>query len=118
LQLTFTPTPKQLPPPCTDRTVLLDIAFAYGRYFEDVTLPFLRRAHIARWVDHHPHEHWPQVAADPRFLLVDKRIAPACPELVTPEVVASCGEVARVIAHADFDGMVAAAKFLRGGTCH
>lgn len=55
------------------------------------------------------------MAGDARFLLRDKRQAPACPELITRELVNDLGIVDAVVAHADFDGCVAAAKFLRGG---
>src|SRR6185503_8142365 len=55
------------------------------------------------------------VKGDSRFVLVPNRAANACPELVTPSLVAQAGPVDVVVAHADFDGLLSAVKFLRGG---
>lgn len=118
-KLQFVSSPKQLPPPpLTGRVVTLDLAFAAGDWFERSTRPFILELgmRLARWIDHHPHPAWDEYEGDPRFLLVDKQQAPACPQLVTPELVAEIGPVEHLIAHADFDGMLSAAKFLRGGT--
>src|SRR5207253_9358225 len=82
-------------------------------------LPFLEslRDRLAVWIDHHEHPvGWSRVRGDPRFLLVPNRDAHACPELVTPEVVARAGKVDAIVAHADLDGLLSAVKFLRGGT--
>jgi len=46
---------------------------------------------------------------------VPNRDAHACPELVTEELVARSGRVDQVVAHADFDGLLSAVKFLRKG---
>ena len=96
---------------------MLDVAFAGGNQ-TDRTLAFIDAAgsRLRLWVDHHEHAlAWPRFAADPRFVLVPSRQAHACPELVTPEVVARAGEVGAVLAHHDFDGMMSAARFLLGG---
>lgn len=118
-RLRFVDSPKLLPPaPPEGRVVTLDLAFAAGGWFERATRPFILDLglRLARWIDHHPHPAWSEYEGDPRFLLVDKQEAPACPQLVTPELIESIGPVDHVIAHADFDGMLSAAKFLRGGT--
>jgi hypothetical protein len=116
--LRFVPRPKDLPAaPETGRLALVDLAFAHGDDFERVTRPLIDRLgpRLALWVDHHDHEAWSEYREDPRFILVPKTTARACPELIEPEVVARAGTVDFVWAHADFDGCVAAAKFLNGG---
>jgi len=97
---------------------VVDIAFAGGENFEKTTLPFLEALgdRLAIWIDHHEHPvGWARYRQDPRFLLVPNQQAHACPELVTPEVVARAGPVDVVVAHADFDGLLSAVKYLRGG---
>ena len=117
-RITFVISPKLLPKPGKlGRTVLIDLAFAYGDLYFAVTRPFIDAMgdRIAAWVDHHSHPGWNVFAGDPRFVLVDRTHAPACPELVTPALVERVGAVDDLLAHGDFDGCVAAAKFLRGG---
>lgn len=114
----FVRSPARLPaPPPAGRVVLVDLAFAAGTDYEHVTRPFIESlgARLAAWIDHHDHPAWIDHRRDPRFVLVDKRDAPACPELVTPELVSRLGAVDHILAHADFDGCVAAAKLLRRG---
>src|SRR5438067_3887867 len=114
----FVEQPGNLPPPPGGRVAVLDVAFAGGENFEKVTLPFLSSLgdRLAIWIDHHEHPvGWSRVRGDPRFVLVPNREAHACPELVTPEVVARAGKVDAVVAHADLDGLLSAVKFLRGG---
>ena len=116
--LHFVGTPKQLPPPPPEgRIVLLDLAFAAGDRWEKATRPFILAAgdRLAAWIDHHPHPAWRHYRDDPRFVLVDKQTAPACPQLVTPERVSEIGPVDHVFAHADFDGFVSAVKWLAKG---
>jgi hypothetical protein len=95
----------------------VDLAFANGDAFERTTRPFIDALgeRLALWIDHHDHEAWADYASDPRFVLVPKTIARACPELVRPELVQAAQPVEYLYAHADFDGCVAAATFLRGG---
>lgn len=98
---------------------VVDVAFAAGDNFEKSTLPFLQALgdRLAIWIDHHEHPlGWSRFRDDPRFVLVPNRVAHACPELVTPEVVRRAGPVDVVVAHADLDGLLSAVKFLRGGT--
>lgn len=117
-RLVYVETPKRLPsPPPLGRVVTLDLAFAAGERFETTTRPFIEALglRLARWIDHHPHPAWERYEGDPRFLLVDKKRAPACPELIHPELVREIGEVDHIYAHADFDGLISAAKYLRGG---
>ena len=100
--------------------VVLDIAFASeagGHSFESVTLPLIdglgRR--LAAWVDHHDSAHHARYEGDPRFTLTTKAQHGACPELVTPELVARAGKVDTIVCHVDFDGLCSGAKWIRGG---
>lgn len=115
----FVEQPGSLPaPPAEGRVAVVDVAFAGGENFERSTLPFLDALgdRLAIWIDHHEHPvGWARFRDDPRFLLVPNRVAHACPELVTPEVVRRAGPVDVVVAHADLDGLLSAVKFLRGG---
>lgn len=118
MRIVYVETPKRLPsPPPLGRVVTLDLAFAAKDRFEQATRPFIEALglRLARWIDHHPHPAWERYRDDPRFLLVDKESAPACPELVHPGLVEEIGEVDHVFAHADFDGLLTAVKFLRKG---
>ena len=116
--LRFIARPDVLPsPPDAGRLALIDLAFAAGAAFETATRPFLDAlgARLAVWVDHHDHPAWADLSADPRFLLVSKLKARACPQLIAPDLVARAQPVDHLWAHADFDGCVAAAKYLRAG---
>src|SRR5690554_5526632 len=115
-------TPRKLPRARTlpGRVVVLDIAFAStagGASFEKVTLPFIEGLgdRLVKWVDHHDHEKHADYADDPRFLLKTKAEAPACPELITEELVREAGPYETICCHGDFDGLCAAAKWIRGG---
>lgn len=122
IELSFA-TPRKLPRPADLRgkVVVLDIAFASqsggGGGFDSVTRPFIKGlgSRLVAWVDHHDSDHHADYAADPRFLLRTKAQHGACPELVTPEVVARAGEVDTIVCHNDFDGLASAAKWMRGG---
>jgi hypothetical protein len=114
--------PRHLPPPPGGRVVVVDVAFAAGSQFKKKTLPFIEALgdRLVMWLDHHEHKAgWKRFADDPRFVLVPNKIAHACPELVTPERVqqaeAEAGRVAAVVAHGDFDGLVAGVKWRLGG---
>jgi hypothetical protein len=119
VRVLFVEQPGNLPaPPTEGRVAVVDVAFAGGDNFEKSTVPFLEALgdRLAIWIDHHEHPvGWARYRDDPRFLLVPNRIAHACPELVTPEVVRRAGPVEVVVAHADFDGLLSAVKFLREG---
>src|SRR5205085_10964168 len=116
----FVEQPGNLPaPPSEGRVAVVDVAFAGGDNFEKSTVPFLEGLgnRLAIWIDHHEHPAgWARYRDDPRFVLVPNRIAHACPELVTPEVVQRAGPVDVVVAHADLDGLLSAVKFIRGGS--
>lgn len=111
--------PRHLPKaPASGRAVIVDVAFAAAAQWKSKTKPFIDALgdRLAMYIDHHEHkEAWAVYADDPRFLLIPNRIAHACPELVTPEVMARAGQVDVVVAHHDFDGLVSAVKVLRGG---
>jgi hypothetical protein len=115
-------TPRTLPRPETleGRVAVLDIAFAAeggGSSFDKVTLPFINGlgSRLAAWVDHHDHERHADFAGDPRFVLATKAQHGACPEMVTPEVVAHAGPVDTLAVHLDLDGLYAGAKWALGG---
>jgi hypothetical protein len=117
-------TPRKLPnaKSLAGRVVVLDIAFAYdtaqepGR-FDKVTKRFLDGLgdRLAAWVDHHDHERHKDFADDSRFVLRTKAQHGACPEMITPELVRRIGHVDTICCHTDFDGLCAAAKWMRGG---
>lgn len=119
MRVVFVEQPGNLPaPPAEGRVAVVDVAFAGGDNFETSTVPFLDALgeRLAIWIDHHEHPvGWARYRDDARFLLVPNRVAHACPELVTREVVRRAGPVDVVVAHADFDGLLSAVKFLRGG---
>ncbi|KYF84857.1 MULTISPECIES: hypothetical protein [unclassified Sorangium] len=99
---------------------VLDIAFASeagGKSFETVTLPLIQELgpRLAAWVDHHDSAHHARFAGDPRFVLSTKAEHGACPEMITPEVVARAGRVDTLVCHVDFDGLASGAKWMRGG---
>ncbi len=115
-------TPRSLPKAANlpGRVVVLDIAFASnagGMSFEKVTGKFIAElgARLALWVDHHDSDHHAQFASDSRFVLHRKAEHGACPELITPALVAHAGRVESIVCHNDFDGLMSAAKWLRGG---
>jgi hypothetical protein len=100
--------------------VVLDIAFAAGAggaSFEKTTLPFIDGLgdRLAMWIDHHDHVMHAKYAGDARFVLSTKAEHGACPEMVTPELVARAGRVDTVCCHTDFDGLCSAAKWMRVG---
>jgi hypothetical protein len=115
-------TPRALPKAesLAGRVVVLDIAFAAetGKTsFVTVTLPFIQAlgSRLAAWVDHHDHERHVDFAGDPRFVLASKAEHGACPEMVTPELVARIGPADTIAVHVDLDGLYAGAKWVLGG---
>jgi hypothetical protein len=100
--------------------VVLDVAFASemsGGGFDKITRPFIDGlgGRLAMWVDHHDSAEHARYAGDPRFFLTTKAAHGACPEMVTPELVARAGQVETIVCHTDFDGLASAAKWIRGG---
>jgi hypothetical protein len=116
-------TPRKLPKPgdLRGRVVVLDVAFAAagagGASFEKTTKPFIDGLgdRLAMWIDHHDHQKHALYADDPRFVLSTKAQHGACPEMVTPALVQRAGTVDTICCHTDFDGLCAAAKWVRGG---
>jgi hypothetical protein len=115
-------TPRKLPKPgeVAGRVVVLDVAFASeaaGGGFDKVTRRFIDGLgkRLVAWVDHHDHVQHARYAGDPRFVLSTKAEHGACPEMVTPELVARVGPVDTIVCHTDFDGLCSAAKWIRGG---
>src|SRR5271170_6364910 len=112
-------TPRKLPKPdqLKGRVVVLDLAFASeasGGGFAKLTKPFIDKLgpRLVAWVDHHDHVLHAEYARDPRFVLATKAEHGACPEMVTPELVARIGPVETIVCHTDFDGLCSAAKWL------
>jgi hypothetical protein len=102
------------------RVVVLDVAFASEAAsggFDKITLPFIEQLgpRLAGWVDHHDHVMHARYRGDPRFVLSTKAEHGACPEMVTPSVIARIGPVDTIVCHTDFDGLCSAAKWLRNG---
>lgn len=115
-------TPRKLPraSELRGRVVVLDIAFAAegtGTSFEKVTKKLIDGLgpRLAMWVDHHDHAMHARYADDPRFVLATKAQHGACPEMIDAALVARAGTVDSVLCHGDFDGLCAAAKWIRGG---
>lgn len=115
-------TPRKLPKArdLKGRVVVLDIAFASeasGGGFEKITRTFIDALgnRLAAWIDHHDSTEHERYRNDPRFVLSTKAEHGACPEMITPEVVARFGLVDTVVCHTDFDGLVSAAKWMRAG---
>ena len=102
------------------RVAVLDIAFVaneLGTSYEDTTRKLIDDlgSRLAVWVDHHDHERHLDFAADPRFVLAKKSEHGACPEMITPDLVARIGRVDTILCQLDLDGLYAAAKWLRDG---
>lgn len=115
-------TPRKLPKASAvrGRVVVLDLAFASeasGGGFDKITKPFIDGlgARLAAWVDHHDHALHARYREDPRFVLATKKEHGACPEMVTPDVVARTGKIDTIVCHTDFDGLCSAAKWMREG---
>ncbi len=117
-------TPRKLPRPAAlpGQVAVVDIAFASesgGRKndFEQNTLRFIEALgpRLAAWIDHHDSVHHRRFAGDPRFVLATKAEHGACPEMITPAIVARAGAIDTIVCHTDFDGLASAAKWLRGG---
>ncbi|HTM45819.1 MAG TPA: hypothetical protein VL137_12745 [Polyangiaceae bacterium] len=116
-------TPRKLPKAreLAGNVAVLDIAFAGAvpaNGFEQVTLPLITGLgeRLVAWVDHHDHEMHSRYANDPRFVLCTKAEHGACPEMITPELVARLGPAQTLVCHTDFDGLVSAAKWMRQGS--
>ena len=102
------------------RVAVLDVAFVadeLGTSFEGTTRKFISDLgeRLAVWVDHHDHDRHLDFATDLRFVLAKKSEHGACPEMITPELVARVGSVDTIVCHLDLDGLYAAAKWLRAG---
>jgi hypothetical protein len=115
--------PRHLGSPPKGDVVVVDVAFAADNQWKSKTKPFIEGIgdRLVKWVDHHEHKiGWEAFKDDPRFLLVPNKIAHACPELITRELVdeseAKRAPASVIVAHCDFDGAVAAVKWRRRGS--
>lgn len=118
--LIFVQGPTRLPSLLSDggTVAVVDVAFASAAHFDGVTQPFIQSLgdRLLLWCDHHEHPlGWAYYQKDPRFLLVPNRLAHACPELITPDLVTRIGMPETLVVHADFDGILTAVKLLRRG---
>lgn len=121
IELAFA-TPRKLPraKDLRGNVAVVDIAFASeagGAGFEQTTLPLIDGlgTRLVAWIDHHDSSYHARYANDARFVLCTKAEHGACPEMITPDVVARAGRVDTLVCHGDFDGLVSAAKWMRGG---
>ncbi|MEO7112381.1 MAG: hypothetical protein ABI183_18190, partial [Polyangiaceae bacterium] len=102
-------TPRKLPKArdLNGRVVVLDLAFASeaGGGFDKLTKPLIDGlgSRLAAWVDHHDHVLHAEYKKDPRFILATKAEHGACPEMITPDIVARAGDINTVVCHNDFD---------------
>lgn len=105
--------PGRLPPPETlaGRVAVLDLAFDGADPQRDLRWAEALGPRLAVWIDHHDQPCWESLAQDPRFVLVPRAEAPACPPLVTAERVARFGPAGALLAHGDLDGVLSAAKW-------
>src|SRR5215813_2321686 len=115
-------TPRKLPRASSlkGRVVVLDIAFAgagSGGGFKKITLLLIEGLgeRLGMWVDHHDSEEHVLYRGDPRFVLATKAQHGACPEMITPDIVARAGHIDTIVCHIDFDGLASGAKWMRGG---
>ena len=115
-------TPSKIPKASSldGRVVVFDIAFAgagTGGGFKKITLPLIDGLgdRLGMWVDHHDSEEHVLYKDDPRFVLATKAEHGACPEMITPELVARAGRIDTIVCHTDFDGLASAAKWIRAG---
>lgn len=106
--------PGSLPRLGTDigRVAILDIAFNGENPQADLAWAQALGDRLAVWVDHHDQEIWKQLQDEERFHLVPRAEAPACPPLVTRELVRACGPVDLLLCHGDTDGVLSAAKWM------
>ena len=98
------------------RVVILDVAFDANN-FEATTLPFINALgkRLVFWIDHHDHERHRDFTNDERFVLASRKVHPSVPEMITRELVQRAGRVDTIVAHGDFDGIMAAAKWILNG---
>ncbi len=119
----FFGTPRKLPKAreIPGRVVVLDIAFASEASGDDsfhkISMAFIKGLgpRLVAWVDHHDSKEHGRFKEDPRFVLHTKAEHGACPEIITPALVERFGPCDSIVCHSDFDGMVSAAKWQRGG---
>lgn len=121
LEIAFA-SPRKLPKikDVRGRVAVVDIAFASeasGGGFDKITRPFIDGlgARLVAWVDHHDSKEHARYAGDPRFVLATKAQHGACPEMIDEALVERFGPIDTIVCHTDFDGLVSAAKWMRGG---
>src|SRR5580765_1456013 len=111
---------------CGNKVVVLDLAFNGGspqgkgtneEQYQATTASFINALgdRLVAWVDHHPHRAWSEYSEDARFHLFSREEAPACPPLITTDLVRQIGETDTIVAHGDFDGVISACKWALEG---
>ena len=115
-------TPRSLPRAdlLLGRVVMLDLAFAHNKPsgpYPSVTHKLIAQLgdRLALFLDHHDSDFHKDFDGRSQFILATKAEHGACPEMVTPDIVANAGEVNTILCHGDFDGLVSAAKWILGG---
>lgn len=115
-------TPRSLPNPSSleGRVVVLDLAFAHSKpsgKYPSVTHKLIDKLgdRLALFLDHHDSEFHADFIDNPRFILATKSEHGACPEMITPTIVAQIERVDTILCHGDFDGLASAAKWIKGG---
>ena len=105
--------PGEQPPAgaLTGQIVVLDLAFSGKNPRRDLAWANSLGSRLIAWVDHHDQELWSELENDDRFCLTPREQAPACPPLVTPELVAERGPASTIVCHGDLDGVLSAAKW-------
>lgn len=105
--------PGKLPPAAAlpGRVAVLDLAFDGADPERDLRWAAALGPRLAVWIDHHDQPCWAGLADDPRYVLIPRAQAPACPPLVTAERVARFGPAGALLAHGDLDGVLSAAKW-------
>lgn len=115
-------TPRRLLPAnkLLGQVVILDIAFGNkggSKSYPSITHKLIDElgSRLAVYLDHHDSVFHKDFADDPRFYLASKSVHGACPEMITPEIVAAAGSVDTILCHNDFDGLASAAKWMSDG---
>lgn len=115
-------TPRSLPPASrlNGRVVVLDLAFAHGKAvgsYPSITHKLIAQLgdRLALFLDHHDSDFHQDFDGRERFILATKAEHGACPEMISPELVARTGPVQTIVCHGDFDGLMSAAKWILGG---
>ncbi|MDP6940965.1 MAG: hypothetical protein QGH51_02965 [Planctomycetota bacterium] len=93
------------------RVAVMDISFDGDHPDRDLIWAEQLGERLVLWIDHHDQLIWEKLTDDSRFVLVPRIDAPACPPLITQELVDKHGPVDTLLCHGDLDGVLSAAKW-------